>query len=112
YNGLVYRADVPDYGIPNEEHRENQASEEEHDKLHSSPGDRVSDETHYKLQSMKWGLIPSWTKRNPDYQSLMRTINCRDDSLAEGKSMWVSMKKLKRCIVICQGFYEWLKKNN
>ena len=58
------------------------------------------------------GLIPSWTKRNPDYQSLMRTINCRDDSLAESKSMWVSMKKRKRCIVICQGFYEWLKKNN
>jgi putative SOS response-associated peptidase YedK len=42
----------------------------------------------------------------------MRTINCRDDSLAESKSMWVSMKKRKRCIVICQGFYEWLKKNN
>lgn len=39
----------------------------------------------------------------------MRTINCRDDSLAESKSMWVSMKKRKRCIVICQGFYEWLK---
>jgi putative SOS response-associated peptidase YedK len=42
----------------------------------------------------------------------MRTINCRDDSLAESKSMWVSMKRRKRCIVICQGFYEWLKKNN
>jgi putative SOS response-associated peptidase YedK len=22
------------------------------------------------------------------------------------------MKKGKRCIVVCQGFYEWLKKNN
>lgn len=26
--------------------------------------------------------------------------------------MWTTMKKRKRCIVIAQGFYEWLKKNN
>ena len=26
--------------------------------------------------------------------------------------MWTTMKKKKRCIVIAQGFYEWLKKNN
>jgi putative SOS response-associated peptidase YedK len=42
----------------------------------------------------------------------MRTINCRDDSLADNKNMWNTMKKRKRCIVLCQGFYEWLKKNN
>lgn len=59
---------------------------------------------------MRWGLIPFWTKRKPDYGSLMRTINCRDDSLIEDRGMWTSMKRKKRCIVICQGFYEWLKK--
>jgi len=59
---------------------------------------------------MKWGLIPFWTKRNPDYPSLLRTINCRDDSLIENRGMWTTMKMRKRCIVICQGFYEWLKK--
>ena len=64
----------------------------------------------YKLQSMRWGLIPFWTKRKPDYGSLMRTINCRDDSLIEDRGMWTSMKRKKRCIVVCQGFYEWLKK--
>src|ERR1700753_2592398 len=42
----------------------------------------------------------------------MRTINCRDDSLFDNRGMWTSMKKRKRCIVVCQGFYEWLKKNN
>lgn len=26
--------------------------------------------------------------------------------------MWNTMKQRKRCIVVCQGFYEWLKKNN
>lgn len=64
----------------------------------------------YKLQGMKWGLIPFWTKRQPDYGSMMRTINCRDDSLIEDSGMWTTMKRHKRCIVICQGFYEWLKK--
>ena len=41
----------------------------------------------------------------------MRTINARDDSLAEDRGMWTTMKKKKRCIVVAQGFYEWLKKN-
>ncbi|EOO03068.1 putative duf159 domain-containing protein [Phaeoacremonium minimum UCRPA7] len=58
---------------------------------------------------MKWGLIPFWTKRNPDYGSMLKTINCRDDSLAMAGGMWASMKGRKRCIVIAQGFYEWLK---
>jgi len=41
----------------------------------------------------------------------MKTINCRDDSLIENRGMWTTMKHKKRCIVIAQGFYEWLKKN-
>lgn len=64
----------------------------------------------YKLQPMKWGLVPFWTKRQPDYGSLMRTINCRDDSLIEDKGMWTSMKRKKRCVVVCQGYYEWMKR--
>lgn len=58
------------------------------------------------------GLVPFWTKRNPDYGSKMKTINCRDDSLFEDRGMWTTMKKQKRCIIVAQGFYEWLKKNN
>ena len=58
------------------------------------------------------GLVPFWTKRSPDYGSVMKTINARDDSLAENRGMWNSMKRTKRCIVVAQGFYEWLKKNN
>jgi putative SOS response-associated peptidase YedK len=41
----------------------------------------------------------------------MKTINCRDDSLLEDRGMWTTMKKKKRCIIVAQGFYEWLKKN-
>lgn len=111
-HGLVYRADVPDYGSgdrphDSERHLENASNENE------APSPQLEDpkETRYKLQSMKWGLIPFWTKRNPDYGTVMRTINARDDSLASKGGMWNTMKQKKRCIVVAQGFYEWLKKN-
>lgn len=64
----------------------------------------------YKLQSMKWGIVPSWTKRQHEYVSMLKTINCRDDSLANSGGLWSSMKSKKRCIVLAQGFYEWLQK--
>lgn len=62
-------------------------------------------------RSFPAGLVPFWTKRNPDYGSVMKTINARDDSLAKSGGMWNTMKQKKRCIVVAQGFYEWLKKN-
>ena len=94
-------------------------------------GEEKEKKVRYQLQAMKWGelssltkrtvkvhdaeddgagLVPFWTKRNPDYGSMLKTINCRDDSLRENRGMWTSMKQKKRCIVLCQGFYEWLKK--
>jgi putative SOS response-associated peptidase YedK len=103
--GLVYRADVPDQGIPNDDEASNEAGEA--DKKQSSQGPKTY---NYHIKVMKWGLIPFWTKRSPDYGSMMRTINCRDDSLMEDKGMWTSMKRKKRCLVVAQGFYEWLKK--
>lgn len=76
-------------------------------KIVASP--KVSKKVSYHLKAMKWGLIPFWTKRSPDYSSMLRTINCRDDSLIENRGMWNTMKQRKRCLVIAQGFYEWLK---
>lgn len=111
-HGLVYRADVPDYGAGGGHHDTEQNSEDAAQEKDSA-STQLEDpkETRYKLQSMKWGLIPFWTKRNPDYGSVMRTINARDDSLASKGGMWNTMKQKKRCIVVAQGFYEWLKKN-
>lgn len=126
--GVVYRADVPDWGAgPSSKHAKQKSKSgdedgeaEIKDQIKEEPKDddekpsssyEVKD-VHYKLQSMKWGLVPSWTKRSPDYGTVMRTINARDDSLAENKGMWNVVKRRKRCIVVAQGFYEWLKKNN
>ncbi|KAJ5172966.1 hypothetical protein N7492_005559 [Penicillium capsulatum] len=113
--GAVYRAEIPEHKAPDAgkeateiQHPEETGLQDQHEEIRSKPSAKAP--TKYKIQSMKWGLIPFWTKRSPDYGSLMRTINCRDDSLVEDRGMWTTMKRRKRCIVICQGFYEWLKK--
>ena len=114
YHGLVYRADVPDYGASGRAQQDEEEGENNAGNTAPHAGGAVAEapgETRYKLQAMKWGLIPFWTKRNPDYGSVMKTINARDDSLASKGGMWQTMKQKKRCIVIAQGFYEWLKKN-
>ncbi|KAI0393310.1 hypothetical protein F5Y17DRAFT_432740 [Xylariaceae sp. FL0594] len=129
YRGIVYRADVPDWGAGPRSRRgarqpqtspsssstgldeEEHLSTTSHSEEEEDDGQTSADVIHYKLQAMKWGLIPFWTKRNPGYGSLMKTINCRDDSLAQSGGMWGSMKGRKRCVVVAQGFYEWLKKN-
>lgn len=107
--GAVYRAEIPEDGHQSGREEASDEQDEEHKVPKESDKD-MAQPTKYKLQSMKWGLIPFWTKRQPDYGSLMRTINCREDSLIEDQGMWTTMKRRKRCIVICQGFYEWLKK--
>ncbi|KAH7324439.1 hypothetical protein B0I35DRAFT_348705 [Stachybotrys elegans] len=102
YHGVVYRADTPDWGAG--------PRRDEHGDATTTASDKSDTQTPtYKMQTMKWGLVPFWTKRRPDYGSLMKTINCRDDSLSSPGGMWASMKGRKRCIVIAQGFFEWLK---
>lgn len=108
YHGVVYRADTSDQGAgPQRSNKGHTGSEADTDATVHTPTSR--DATQYKLQTMKWGLIPFWTKRNPDYSSMMKTINCRDDSLSTSGGMWSTMKARKRCIVVAQGFFEWLK---
>ncbi|KAH8811857.1 hypothetical protein F5884DRAFT_292874 [Xylogone sp. PMI_703] len=109
YNGIVYLADTPSWGAGPRPVRKGEGNTEQ-----ELPKEVETEESqksvHYKLQTMKWGLIPHWTKHNPDYGSLLKTINCRDDSLVENRGLWNSIKHRKRCVVIAQGFYEWKKK--
>lgn len=123
YHGLIYRAhtegrrgrgdDTNDADNSAEDREPCPAQTKPMGEASPSTADgRATTQTKYKLQAAKWGLVPFWTKRPPDYGSQMRTINCRDDSLIENRGMWNTMKQRKRCIVVAEGFYEWLKKNN
>lgn len=123
YHGLIYRAVTSESGADQHQAEKNDVAEDcgepspkraktTHPTTSQPVDGLATRETKYKLQAAKWGLIPFWTKRPPDYAGQMRTINCRDDSLIENRGMWNTMKQRKRCIVVAEGFYEWLKKNN
>ncbi|TFK80769.1 DUF159-domain-containing protein [Polyporus arcularius HHB13444] len=60
------------------------------------------------MQTMRWGLVPHFSKHE---DPSLKTINARCEALIEEpRGMWASIKGKKRCAVICQGYYEWLKK--
>ena len=54
---------------------------------------------------MKWGLIPSWAK---DPKIGHRLINARAETLQEKPSFRSAFKR-RRCLILADGFYEWLK---
>lgn len=56
-HGLVYRADVPDYGA-GQRHRHSQGCGDEASDEANDASSLIEDpkETRYKLQAMKWGV--------------------------------------------------------
>ncbi|XWS31202.1 hypothetical protein CRYUN_Cryun23aG0057400 [Craigia yunnanensis] len=59
------------------------------------------------LHCMKWGLIPSFTKKTekPDFYKM---FNARSESVCEKASFRRLLPK-SRCLVAVEGFYEWKK---
>ena len=72
--GLVYRADIPDYGIRDEDQTDGaEAPVEDETGGEPVPSEEVPTRPQtsgkkypYHLKAMKWGLIPFWMKRSPD----------------------------------------------
>lgn len=65
---------------------------------------RKSDSSALVMQTMKWGisseaLVPGLQRRS--------FINARDDTVCKQKSIWKDLMQHCRCIIFCQGFYEW-----
>ena len=60
-----------------------------------------------KIQLLKWGLIPSWT-RNIDDANVIRykTFNARAETVEQKPSFSPSFKS-RRCIIPVKGFFEW-----
>src|SRR5262245_51710380 len=56
-----------------------------------------------EMALVRWGLIPSWVK---DPRAFKMLINARSESVAEKPSFRASLRH-KRCLVPCDGFYEW-----
>jgi len=57
-----------------------------------------------ELVPLHWGFVPAWSKN----KSLSRPINARGETLSE-KAMFKDAFKSARCLVLCDGYYEWQK---
>jgi putative SOS response-associated peptidase YedK len=65
----------------------------------------ITDEQPDKLQSFKWGLVPSWAK---DAKGGGRLINARMEGIEDKPSFRTALRK-RRCLVPADSFYEWKK---
>jgi len=60
-----------------------------------------------KIQLLRWGLIPSWTRCTADAEAIrFRTFNARAETITSRPSFSGSFKS-KRCLIPVKGFFEW-----
>jgi putative SOS response-associated peptidase YedK len=60
-----------------------------------------------RIQLLKWGLIPSWTRSIEDANEIrFKTFNARSESI-DTKPSFSSSFKSRRCIIPVKGFFEW-----
>ncbi|XP_046395802.1 abasic site processing protein HMCES isoform X2 [Ischnura elegans] len=66
----------------------------------------ASDVEKAVVHPMIWGMIPPWHKGAYNNHK-MSTNNCRLENVLESRLYSVPLYKGQRCVVICDGFYEW-----
>ena len=77
-------------------------------KYNLSPGQdvlvvRLGADADPEAVPMRWGLVPNWA---PDPKIAYRTINARAETVAT-KPSFRDAFRLRRCLVIVDGWYEW-----
>ena len=65
----------------------------------------ISSDSPDILSFYQWGLIPFWAK---DRTIGNKMINARAETILEKPSFGNAFKR-RRCLVLCDGFYEWKK---
>jgi len=70
----------------------------------SQPIAVIPNTSDFRLDLFQWGLIPSWAK---DSTIGNRLINARAETLSD-KPSFRSALKIRRCLILADGFYEWM----
>lgn len=64
-----------------------------------------------RIQLSHWGLVPGWVKSKEDADKLRaQTLNARAETIFEKPSFRSSISN-SRCLVIADGFFEWMEFN-
>mmetsp|Transcript_2077 Transcript_2077/g.4681 ORF Transcript_2077/g.4681 Transcript_2077/m.4681 type:complete len:423 (+) Transcript_2077:98-1366(+) len=58
------------------------------------------------VHAMRWGLIPSYAKKETAFTGEFNTINARSENVANSP-VYRRLVNSKRCVVVADGFYEW-----
>lgn len=62
------------------------------------------------LVPMMWSMIPYWHKG--DYRKHgLTTNNCRLETMTTSKLYKHALERGQRCVIVCEGFYEWQTTN-
>ncbi len=61
-------------------------------------------EREWDASIMRWGLVPSWWKDAAELPG--QTFNARAETVAEKPTFRAAFKR-RRCLIPCDGFYEW-----
>eukprot|EP01025_Chloroclados_australasicus_P052575 TRINITY_DN6132_c0_g2_i2.p1 TRINITY_DN6132_c0_g2~~TRINITY_DN6132_c0_g2_i2.p1 ORF type:complete len:416 (-),score=24.81 TRINITY_DN6132_c0_g2_i2:1341-2477(-) len=66
---------------------------------------KTSQDGQSELHTMKWGLIPSFTKSD-EKPNHYRMFNARSETV-DSKPVFKRLMSRNRCLVVLNGFYEW-----
>lgn len=68
---------------------------------------RAADSGARRCDALRWGLIPFWAD---DEKIGNRMINARSETAAQKPSFRAAFRR-RRCLVVADGFYEWVEKD-
>lgn len=72
------------------------------------PAVRVAKEGERELVPLYWGLLPPWARPDSEKRPPMLN-NARAETVSEKRSFSVPFQKGRRCLIVFDGFYEWLR---
>ena len=75
--------------------------------VRSSPEEEEAAKGEREARMMRWGLVPRWAK---DLKVGYKMINAKTERLLESRAYAPLVGKFRhRCLIVADGFYEWLK---